>query len=69
MPAALQAETLADTLAAAYDHSGLLEQNRAVLRAADEDVAQAVALLRPVIDYTARVGLTAGNVVQTTQSS
>ncbi|TDL84349.1 transporter [Palleronia sediminis] len=45
------AETLADALVLAYRHSGLLEKNRAVLRAADEDVAQAVATLRPVIDY------------------
>ncbi len=30
---------------------GLLEQNRALLRAADEDVAQAVARLRPILNY------------------
>lgn len=47
--AAAQAETLADALIAAYRNSNLLEQNRAVLRAADEDVAQAVATLRPVL--------------------
>jgi len=46
-----QSETLADTLIKAYKHSGLLEQNRALLRAADENVAQAVATLRPVINY------------------
>lgn len=45
------AETLADALATAYRTSGLIEQNRAVLRAADEDVAQAVAGLRPVFGY------------------
>lgn len=44
------AETLADAMIAAYRNSNLLEQNRAVLRAADEDVAQAVASLRPVIE-------------------
>ncbi|MBV2358594.1 TolC family outer membrane protein [Thalassococcus sp. CAU 1522] len=49
------AETLADTLVAAYKHSGLLEQNRALLRAADEDVAQAVAALRPVINWSGEV--------------
>lgn len=43
------AETLTDALIAAYRNSNLLEQNRAVLRAADEDTAQAVAALRPVI--------------------
>lgn len=45
------AESLADTLVAAYRHSALIEQNRAVLRAADEDVANAVAQLRPVIQW------------------
>ncbi|MEO1025896.1 MAG: TolC family outer membrane protein [Pseudomonadota bacterium] len=46
-------ETLADALATAYRNSGLIAQNRAVLRAADEDVAQAVAVLRPVLNYVA----------------
>ncbi|PZX15989.1 outer membrane protein [Palleronia aestuarii] len=48
-----RAETLTDALILAYRHSGLLEKNRAVLRAADEDVAQAIATLRPIISYTA----------------
>ncbi|HHI71158.1 MAG TPA: transporter [Rhodobacteraceae bacterium] len=51
------AETLTDTLIAAYKHSGLLEQNRALLRAADEDVAQAVSTLRPVLNYYANATL------------
>ncbi len=33
-PMATQAETLADALVGAYNNSGLLDQNRAVLRAA-----------------------------------
>lgn len=45
-------ETLADVLAAAYAHSGLLEQNRALLRVADEDVAIAVSAMRPVLQYS-----------------
>lgn len=49
LPAA--AESLADTMVAAYRHSALIEQNRAVLRAADEDVASAVAQLRPVVNW------------------
>jgi len=53
MTPAVMAETLTDTLIKAYKNSGLLEQNRAVLRAADEDVAQAVSTLRPVINYYA----------------
>lgn len=54
-PVAAAAETLTDALIMAYRHSGLLEQNRAVLRAADEDVAQAIATLRPILSYTASV--------------
>ncbi|MBQ0751172.1 MAG: TolC family outer membrane protein [Roseovarius sp.] len=55
MPA--KAETLADALKSAYLNSGLLEQNRALLRSADEDVAQAVASLRPIIDWTTGISL------------
>jgi outer membrane protein len=51
------AETLADALAHGYENSGLLEQNRALLRAADEDVAQAVASLMPVINWAAQATL------------
>ncbi|MBE9635227.1 TolC family outer membrane protein [Salipiger mangrovisoli] len=58
MPAA--AETLADALAGAYNTSGLLEQNRAVLRAADEEVAQAVAALRPVVAWTGDISRSYG---------
>lgn len=47
------AETLADAMVAAYRHSALLDQNRAVLRAADEDAATALAQLRPVIQWVA----------------
>ena len=36
------AQTLADTMVDAYRHSALLDQNRAVLRAADEDTAAAL---------------------------
>lgn len=53
---AAQAETLTDALIAAYRNSNLLDQNRAVLRAADEDVALAVSTLRPVVAYTAQAG-------------
>lgn len=49
----VRAQSLADTLVAAYQSSNLLEQNRAVLRAADEDVASAVATLRPVVNFIA----------------
>jgi outer membrane protein len=52
-PLAVRAETLADALAYGYESSGLIDQNRALLRAADEGVAQAVAALRPIISYSA----------------
>jgi len=50
------AETLADALVSAYRNSNLLDQNRAVLRAADEDAATALASLRPVIGWVAEYG-------------
>ncbi len=45
------ADTLADALVAAYRNSNLLEQNRSLLRAADEDVQQAIAALYPVVTF------------------
>jgi len=59
-PHAGRAETLAQTLVSAYENSGLLEQNRALLRAADEDVAQVTAQLRPIINWSAGLGRTFG---------
>jgi len=55
LPGAARAENMADALVGAYNTSGLLEQNRALLRAADEDVAIALSALRPVIDWTTRI--------------
>jgi outer membrane protein len=57
-PVALRAETLTDALIAAYRNSHLLDQNQALLRAADEDAAIALARLRPVINFTAQASLT-----------
>jgi outer membrane protein len=56
VPALAPAETLTDTLIAAYRNSNLLDQNRAVLRAADEDVAIAVSTLRPVVNFILQGG-------------
>lgn len=53
VPQSAQAETLADALAQAYRNSNLLEQNRALLRATDEDVVQAASALRPVVEFVA----------------
>lgn len=55
LPTAGSADSLANALADAYKNSGLLEQNRAVLRAADEDVAQAFTALRPVVNWAGDV--------------
>ncbi|MCA0955000.1 TolC family outer membrane protein [Mameliella alba] len=55
MAAPSWAETLADAMTKAYLNSGLLEQNRATLRAADEDVAQALAELRPVLSWAGNI--------------
>lgn len=56
-PLSVAAHSLADALAAGYENSGLLDQNRALLRAADEDVAQAVAALMPVVTWAANATL------------
>ncbi len=66
LPQAALAESLADALIGAYRHSNLLEQNRAVLRAADEDVAQAVASLRPTLSL--RAGASYGNFLHSDSS-
>lgn len=51
-PVVTSAQSLTQTLTNAYRSSGLLEQNRALLRAADEDVATAMAALRPILDWS-----------------
>lgn len=58
-----QAETLTDAFIAAYRNSNLIDRQAAVLRAADEDVAQAVATLRPVVEYTVSSGWQRGQAV------
>ncbi|WP_417274189.1 TolC family outer membrane protein [Celeribacter halophilus] len=58
VPMASWAETLGDALASAYKNSGLLEQNRATLRATDEGVSQAMAALRPSLSYSYSGGKT-----------
>ena len=58
------AESLADALADSYRNSGLLDQNRALLRAADEDVAQSLAALRPVVEWSANYSWRRADVTQ-----
>ena len=48
-------DTLTGAMVNAYNTSGLLEQNRAVLRAADEDVATAASQLAPVVSWASSV--------------
>lgn len=60
-PLQSRAETLADALVGAYTHSGLLEQNRALLRAADEDVAQAASVLKPIVSWSSGFETNSGN--------
>lgn len=54
-PFVSQADTLRQALAAAYENSNLLEQNRALLRATDEDVGVALSALRPQVSAISRV--------------
>jgi outer membrane protein len=56
-PATSQAETLSDAMISAYQTSNLLDQQRALLRAADENVVQAGATLRPVLNFIANGSL------------
>lgn len=54
-PISAQAQTLNQALASAYKNSGLLKQNQALLRSVDENVAQATAALRPIINWSTSV--------------
>ena len=50
-----RADTLSNALVDAYDSSPILEQQRALLRVEDEDVAVAISALRPTIDFQAEI--------------
>ncbi len=66
---ALRAESLGDALISAYKASDLLAQNQAVLRAADEDVATAVATLRPVLAFVLQSQYTDGTLGENTTNA
>ena len=55
VPQIINADTLREALVKAYNSSGLLEQNRALLRAADEDVAVAASAMRGVLGWTSSI--------------
>ncbi|SFC03857.1 TolC family outer membrane protein [Tropicimonas isoalkanivorans] len=61
MPIGAVAETLSDALIDAYRNSNLLEQNRALLRVADDDVAVAFSSLLPTLDFITDFGATHPN--------
>lgn len=63
------AETLADALVSAYKVSNLLDQNRALLRAADENVALAMTSMRPVINYAVAATQTYGRPIDSLSAS
>jgi outer membrane protein len=63
-----RADSLADVLRDAYHNSGLLDQNRALLRAADEDVAQSLAALRTVVTWQAQAAYVATSADQSSSS-
>lgn len=76
--ASAHASSLGDALVGAYNHSGLLDQNRALLRAADEDVVTAASLLKPIINWSgdvtrqfgdSRSGASGGRLVDIGQTS
>ena len=52
LAAPVGAGSLQQTLVDAYNNKGLLTQNRALLRAADEDVAVAASALKPVLSWS-----------------
>ena len=53
MVAPLSAQSLSDALVNSYNNSGLLEQNRALLRAADESTVIASSALLPIVSWAA----------------
>ena len=61
-----QAQSFSETLAGAYNGSGLIQQYRALLRAADEDVAKTASELKPIINWSSGFNHEFG---QTRQSS
>ena len=60
-PGMVSAETLTDALIDAYKNSNLLEQNRALLRIADDDVAVAFSNLLPTLNFITNWGGTHPN--------
>jgi outer membrane protein len=62
-PAALQAQTLTQALADTYNTNPQILAQRALLRATDEQVPQALANWRPTVNFTGQFGGTRSDVV------
>ena len=56
-----QAQTLTDALAEAYNTNPQLLAQRALLRATDEQVPQALSFWRPQVTFTGQVGIATGS--------
>src|SRR5215510_3368521 len=59
--AATRAQTLTDALAEAYNTNPQLLAQRALLRATDEQVPQALSFWRPTVNFTGQVGYSTGS--------
>jgi outer membrane protein len=60
-PVLSAAQSLSDALVHAYDNSNLLEQQRFLLQATDENVAQAQSAFRPTVTFLAGINQTGVN--------
>src|SRR4051794_35586555 len=58
----LRAQTLTQALAEAYNNNPQLLAQRALLRATDEQVPQALSFWRPTVNFTGQVGLATASV-------
>lgn len=68
-PAVAPAQSLSDAMVLAYDSSDILTQQRNLLAALDEDVAQAVSALRPTLNYFAEIQATDNELAGTSSTS
>src|SRR6201984_3030725 len=58
----LQAQTLPDALAETYNTTPQLLAQRALLRATDEQVPQALSFWRPTVNFTGQAGISANSI-------
>src|ERR1700751_1270066 len=58
----VQAQTLTDALAETYNTNPQILAQRALLRATDEQVPQALSFWRPTVNFTGQVGISANSI-------